>query len=84
MEEVSIEELDPRRYRHTDGGMEGMGREAYEEEDSDDDMSGGGMPGAQRVQCAQQWIEIEIDWNKRFMMNDECYWNVVLSMWVKS
>lgn len=47
-EEVSLSEFDERRYEESRGGR----REAYhDEEDSDEDMHGG---GPQRVQCASQ------------------------------
>jgi len=56
VEEVSISDFDPRRYRHAEGASSSAGaREAYEDEDSDDEMNGGGIPGmGQRVQCNQQ------------------------------
>jgi DnaJ family protein A protein 2 len=50
VEEVSLAEFEEARYQRTNNR-----REAYNaEEDSDDEMSGGGHPGAQHVQCAQQ------------------------------
>lgn len=51
-EEVSLSDFDPRRYQHHDGGGRGRGREAYDDDESDDDMSS--HMGGQRVQCAQQ------------------------------